>query len=289
MSKNIHLTIDIEEWYHLDYLKNYDINKHAVETIPQMIEFLDLLDRLNIKATFFTLGEIAKQNADILKEIHYRGHEIGCHGMDHDLLYNKTTAEFKDQIIEARHLVNEIIGEDVVRGYRASCFSMDREKLDVLKGCGYDYDSSYITFAEHPLYGKLDLEGYTKIDDLVYSNNNFLEFEIPTLAISKYNIPISGGGYLRLFPYGLNKLLIKKYLSENNNFIFYLHPFELTNMKLPFDSQISNKDKFRAQVGRNSNLKKLEKILKMLLNNGANFSTLGQRYNHYVKKEVEHV
>jgi polysaccharide deacetylase family protein (PEP-CTERM system associated) len=273
--KKAYLTIDIEEWYHLDYLKKYEVNKNEVETIPQIFDFLDMLDKFNIKATFFTLAELAHKNADILKDIKDRGHEIGCHGLDHELLYNKTDDEFKNQVIEGKKILDHVVGENIVRGYRASCFSMDRNKLDILKECGYSYDSSYICFAEHPLYGTLDLTGYEKIDDLTYRNGEFLEFEIPTYKFGKYNIPISGGGYLRLLPYPIISNLIKKYFRKQNNFILYLHPFELTDISLPFPNNLPIKDKFRASIGRKGNLRKLEKVLLLLLKEGAEFSTLG--------------
>lgn len=276
--KNVYLTVDIEEWYHLEYLKKYPLNKEQVETIPEIFDFLDMLDDLNIKATFFTLGEIAHKHADILRDIKDRGHAIGCHGLDHDLLYNKTDQEFKEQIIEAKKIIDDVLGEETVTGYRASCFSMERTKLDILKDCGYRYDSSYISFAEHPLYGKLDLTGYKKIDDLVYKEDNFLEFEIPTYKIGEYNIPISGGGYLRFLPYPIISLLIKKYIRNHENFIMYLHPFELTDVNLPFPNEVSFKDRFRASVGRKNNLKKLEKILVMLLKEGVQFTTFEKEY-----------
>lgn len=282
--KKAFLTIDIEEWYHLDYLKKYDLNKTEVETVPKIFEFLDLLDDLDIKATFFVLGEIAYKYADVIRDIYDRGHEIGCHGLDHDLLYDKTETQFKDEVSKAKRILNKVIGDDVVIGYRASCFSMDRVKLDSLKEVGYLYDSSYISFAQHPLYGDLDLSDYSNIDDLIYKNNNFLEFEIPTYKIGKYNIPISGGGYMRLLPYPIIRNLINKHYQKYNNFIFYLHPFELTDINLPFPKNIRFKDKFRASVGRKHNLKKLEKLLTKLKSKGVQFKTLQEEY--YLKSKV---
>src|SRR5699024_3460055 len=209
------------------------------------------------------------------------------HGLDHDLLYNKTNEEFKKQIIEAKKILESIVGEDTVLGYRASCFSMDREKLDILKECGYEYDSSYISFAQHPLYGSLDLSGYEEVDDLIYKNGSFVEFEIPTYKLGKYNIPISGGGYLRLFPYSIIKYLINNFLKTNKNFVLYLHPFELTDVALLFSKNTNFKDKTRDLIGRKGNLKKLEKILSFLLRNGIEFSTLQEEYwtiNNEVKQ-----
>jgi polysaccharide deacetylase family protein (PEP-CTERM system associated) len=276
--KTVFLTIDIEEWYHLDYLKKYEIDreKNQIETVPKIFDFLDILDRLNIKATFFVLGEIAYQYGDILRDIRDRGHEIACHGLDHELLHEKTVDDFKNEVIQAKMLLDEILGSDTIKGYRASCFSMDRKKLDILRSCGYSYDSSYISFAQHPLYGHLDLSGYNQIGDLVYEQKGFYEFEIPTIKMGKFNLPISGGGYLRLIPFHLISFLIKKYLRNNDKFILYLHPFELTDINIPFPKDIAFKDKFRAQVGRKGNLKKLEKVLLMLMEDGAEFKMIGQ-------------
>lgn len=274
--KKVYLSVDIEEWYHLDYLKTYSIDKEEVETIPKIFDFLDLLDKMHIKATFFTLAEIAYKHADILRDISDRGHVIACHGLDHDLLYNKTDEEFKNQIIEARNILNDVLGEDAVKGYRASCFSMDRNKLDILQDIGFEYDSSYISFAEHPLYGSLDLTGYQRVSDSVYKKDNFYEFEIPTSKIGKYNLPISGGGYLRLLPYPIISFLIKKHIRNNESFLLYLHPFELTDIELPFPKEVPMIDRFRASVGRKGNLKKLERILVLLQKEGVQFSTFEQ-------------
>jgi polysaccharide deacetylase family protein (PEP-CTERM system associated) len=279
--KNVFLTIDIEEWYHLDYLKKYNISRDGVETVPKIFDFLDILDKLNIRATFFVLAELAHKYADIIRDIWDRGHEIGCHGLNHELLYNKTDQEFEKEVIEARTILNKVLGKDVVKGYRASCFSMDRSKLNILNKCGYIFDSSYIKFAQHPLYGHLDLSGYEKVDDLIYVNDGFYEFEIPTLDMGKYNLPMSGGGYLRLFPLPLIKILLNKYGTEHDNFLLYIHPFELTNVKLPFQQEVHFKDKFRASVGRHSNLKKIEKILMELIKKGAEFRTMGQVVNTF--------
>jgi hypothetical protein len=40
---------------------------------------LTLLDKYNVKATFFVPADTARRHPDIVKEIHSRGHEIGHH------------------------------------------------------------------------------------------------------------------------------------------------------------------------------------------------------------------
>lgn len=270
--KYVYLTVDLEEWYDLDYLKDNDIDCE-VEVIPEIIDFLDLLDEFQIKSTFFILADTIERNSDIIREISNRGHEIACHGYDHELLYNKNSDDFKAEVSKAKELLEECTGREV-SGYRASCFSMERDKLEILKSVGYKYDSSFIKFEHHPLYRNLDLSGYEQIDDIVYKQNSHFVYEIPTLKIFKYSIPISGGGYLRLFPFWLLKILIKKYSEEKENFLIYLHPFELTDKKINLPSNVDLKSKFRFQIGRKRNFKKLRKLISFLKIQNAEFRTL---------------
>lgn len=273
--KYVYLTVDVEEWFDLNYLNKYNIKSTNTEVVPLLIDFLDLLDRLQIKATFFVLANLAERNCDIIREISGRGHEIACHGLDHGLLNEKDNETFYDEITKAKRLIENQCN-CTVNGYRASCFSLDREKLDLLIKAGFKYDSSKITFSQHPLYRDLNLDGFSLIDDLVHKKQDFFEYEIPTFNIWKLDIPISGGGYLRLLPYWLIKILLKRYRRKNKNFLLYVHPFELTDIPLPFPKDVSFKDKFRANIGRKGNLKKLKKVLLLLKKSGGEFRTLGK-------------
>ncbi len=271
--KNAILTVDVEEWYQLEYLDSEETDRKNTKMVPAILNLLDLLDQHNIKATFFILADIADEYLDIITEISDRGHEIGCHGMDHDLLHDISAEDFLNKAGTAREKLEKLLGSNVVKGYRASCFSMDRNKLDVLQDIGYTYDSSFIRFANHPLYGEIDMSGYNREQSLVYSRNGFYEFEIPTLKILKYNIPISGGGYLRLFPLFLIKILFRLYWRKDENLLFYIHPFELTDIKIPFTPKTGFIKKFRASVGRKRNCRKLEKMIKWLKAKEVRFAT----------------
>ena len=193
--KHAWLTVDLEEWYHLDYLKGYPCRESGVRVLPQIFDFLDVLDEEGVKVTFFCVAEIAAENAGILREILRRGHALGCHGMDHELLTNKGMEQFIDETKRAREMIEQAAGAPVT-GYRASCFTMERDKLEALREMGFTYDSSKIRFAQHPLYRNLDLTGFERADDLVYVDGDFTEYEIPTLEIMGYSIPISGGSFM---------------------------------------------------------------------------------------------
>ena len=271
--KKAWLTVDLEEWYHLDYLDKAVCRDTGVRTVPRIFDFLKLLDEVGVKATFFCVGEIADEYADILREIVRRGHALACHGWDHSLLTNKPEEVFIAETLRAREAIEAASGASVT-GYRAACFTMDREKLEALRRLGFNCDSSKIRFTQHPLYRNLDLEGFEEPDDLVYVREELTEYEIPTLDILKWSIPISGGGYLRLFPFWLLRMLLSAYAKKHENFTIYIHPFELTDVKLPLPKDLSLMTRFRCLVGRRGNLKKLKKVIRWLQRHGARFMTL---------------
>ncbi len=271
--KHAWLTVDLEEWYHLDYLKGYPCRESGVRVVPLIFDFLDMLDEEGVKVTFFCVAEIAAENAAILREILRRGHALGCHGLDHELLTEKSLEQFIEETREAKTMIEAAAGAPVT-GYRASCFTMERDKLDAIRQLGFTYDSSKIRFAQHPLYRNLDLIGFEQPEDLVYVERDFSEYEIPTLELFGYSIPISGGGYLRLFPFWLLRILLRLYARKHENFTIYVHPFELTSAKLPLPEELGRATRFRCLVGRRGNLKKLQKVIRWLKKRGARFTTL---------------
>ena len=90
-------------------------------------------------------------------------------------------------------------------------------------------------------------------------------------------IPISGGGYLRLFPWILMKTLITQYLKKNDLYVFYIHPFELSNLDLPsIPRSASTLTKLRFSHGRKRVLDKITKLVNLLRSKGYSFTTFSE-------------
>ena len=62
------------------------------------IDILNILDKYNIKATFFVTGNESEQGIAVLKEIVKRGHTIGVHSYSHDYkkIYSNVDAFLDD-------------------------------------------------------------------------------------------------------------------------------------------------------------------------------------------------
>ncbi|HVJ88476.1 MAG TPA: polysaccharide deacetylase family protein, partial [Labilithrix sp.] len=50
---------------------------------PMTAEYLDVLDRAGVRATFFVIGKNCEAHADALAETARRGHDVAGHGWSH--------------------------------------------------------------------------------------------------------------------------------------------------------------------------------------------------------------
>ena len=110
------------------------------------------------------------------------------------------------------------------------------------------------------------MDGFEKLSPNIYKLDNFFEFQVSTYNFLGRNIPVSGGGYLRILPWRVMKLLIKQYLRENELYVMYIHPFELSrknNPKFPKSAQWYNEIRFK--YGRHNTIKKLDLLIKLIL------------------------
>ena len=258
--KNI-LSVDLEDYY-CD-LPFEDWNKYESRVEITTKKILQLLEKYNVKATFFTLGFIAEKHPELIEDIVSKGHEISSHGYYHRDLRKITKDEFKEDLLKSLQILTHITGDKIL-GYRAPFFSITKQNFwvfDILKKY-FKYDSS-IYPVRTPLYGIPEAPRYiykmSQNDPLAESSDSdFLEippttFKIPLLG----NIPIAGGFFLRFWPINLLKWGFKKLNKEGYPAIFYIHPKDL-DPKMPRISEYAWHYYWRL----NSATKKFESLLK---------------------------
>lgn len=221
MHDSIILTFDLEEWFHLcldDDITSW--NKYEMRFKGNMEYLLEILENNNTKATFLVLGWIAKKYPEIIKEIHKKGHDIGSHSYAHELIYNQSYSEFRNDLKKSKNILEDIISDEV-QIYRAPAFSINNETvwaLDILAENGIKYDLSLFQ-------GKHSLGGISgiNIDEPFFIDTNsgkILEYPITITNLLGISFATCGGGYFRLMPY----TLIKKLLQERNYTMTYFHP-----------------------------------------------------------------
>lgn len=225
-------TVDVEDYFHVAALSK-SIDRKDWDTLAPRVDgntrrLLDLFDTHEIRVTFFVLGWVAERFPDLVREIHRRGHEVGCHGMSHELVYEQTPEQFGAETRAAKHLLEDITGT-AVSGYRAASYSItDRSlwALDTIVDAGFEYDSSVVP-VRHDLYGIPGAQA-TPHRLTTPSGQEIVEFPPTTLRILGQNVPVGGGGYFRLYPYALSKYFLRRVTGgEAQRFIFYVHPWEI--------------------------------------------------------------
>ena len=267
-------SIDVEEWYHLEYFKNSKTDKKK-SVMDGLHTFIKIVDKHNIKASFFIVGELIQTLKKTIKNLDIEGHDIGLHSYFHKRPVVQNINEFikdtKDTISEMKSIL-----PNNSFGYRSPCFAIDRERLDEVIKLGIQYDASKITQKEHPLYVNLDLDGFEKQERDIYKKDFFKVFEVSTIKFLGVNIPISGGGYLRIIPWPIYIWLLKKYLKESTFINFFIHPFELSSMNFDLPENTPYLTKFRYNYKRNKVEKRLNRIIELLKENDYNFKTFSQ-------------
>ncbi len=155
------MTCDVEDYFQVSAFEGL-VPKERWDTyecrIPRNVDrALELFDGAGIKATFFTLGWVAKRHVEVVRRIAAAGHEIASHGMQHVRVSTQNPEEFRDDVTTAKKLLEDASGQRV-RGYRAASWSIDRRTPwahRILREAGYEYSSSIYPVA-HDHYGVPD-------------------------------------------------------------------------------------------------------------------------------------
>ena len=111
--KNI-LTVDVEDWYHIcdieHVLPSSQWSRCESRVLANVEKILTLLNRFNVKATFFVLGYVAERTPEVVKIIHEEGHEVASHGYGHLQIYKQREDEFLRDLLQSKTLIEGIIG-----------------------------------------------------------------------------------------------------------------------------------------------------------------------------------
>jgi len=256
------LTIDVEDYFQVSafapYIDRSDWDSRECRVERNIGRILELLERHDVKATFFTLGWIAERYPAVVRDIVAGGHELASHGYGHQRANQLTPASFSDDIRRAKQILEALAGQEV-RGYRAPSFSIDAKNrdwaFDALARAGYRYSSSVYP-VRHDHYGMPEAPRFPH-----RPHPDVLEVPPTTVRIFSRNWPASGGGYFRLMPYAVSRRLIEHVnRHDGESAVFYFHPWEI-DVDQPRIPGINAKTRFRHYV----NIHRMEQRIACLL------------------------
>lgn len=276
--------------------------------------FLDVFDKLDIKITFFVVGQDAaiERNHKILRSIIERGHEIGNHSFHHESwLKTYSKEKIEEEIIIAEEAIEKAAGVKT-NMFRGPGFSWSNDLLEVLQKRGYLFDASILPTYISPLmrkyyFAKSKLtkeqkesrkelfgsykEGFYPLKPYKWklkSGNRLLEIPVTTMPFFKLPFHQS---YL-LYISGYSKWLMKLYLSFSIFMCritktppsYLLHPLDLIGgddvPQLSFFPGMNIKSEKKLEVFETA-ITKLKKHFDLM--------PMGEFSKHFnqVKKEIE--
>lgn len=256
--------VDLEEWFHICGVNTPYDDPATWDQAPVCVEkdtevLLAMLEEAGAKGTFLAIGWLAEKYPRLIRQISEQGHEIGCHGYYHRLIYEQSAAQFREEIRRCRNILQEISGQEVLC-FRAPGFSMKRQcfwAYPILVEEGIRIDVSIVPAPRD--HG--GVENFTPDPFLLHTKSGPLQvFPVSVMKCLGRTMPFSGGGYLRFFPMPLIEYGIRQNHNAQRPVMTYIHPREINpdQPRLP----LPVKKRFKYYIGLNSTQRKLQYLLR---------------------------
>ncbi|WP_293787700.1 polysaccharide deacetylase family protein [uncultured Pedobacter sp.] len=230
------LSFDIEEFdMPFEYGKDISFEDQIAISKAGTIAILDILDKYNVKATFFCTVTFAENIADLIKRITETGHELASHGYYH--------SDFKpEHLLQSKLKLEELSGKEIM-GYRmARMMPVDEKEIEK---AGYVYNTSI-----NPTY----LPG--RYNNFNISRTHFMKdnvLQIPASVSPLIRFPLFWLSFHNL-PLGIYKSLASWTYKKDQYLNIYFHPWEFTDLS-DFE-----RFGFPGYVRKNTGMKMIERM-----------------------------
>ena len=230
------LSFDIEEFdMPFEYHKSISFDDQISISTTGTHHILDILEKHQIKATFFSTVVFAQNAKEVIDRIIKNGHELASHGYYH--------SKFEVADLALSKIALENLSQQNINGYRMARM-MPVDKFEIAKA-GYHYNSSINPTWLPGRYNNLDKpRSYYKeagVWQLPASVSSWFRF--PLFWLSFHNLPLN-----------IYTFLAKKAIKKDGYLNVYFHPWEFTD--------ITSKERFGFPnyVSKNSGLLMIKRM-----------------------------
>jgi hypothetical protein len=240
MKPTILLSYDVEEFdMPMEYGGNIDLQTQLAISTEGMHRLLALLEKYNVKCTFYCTATYAIHRKELIMEWHQKGFEIASHGYYH--------SQFKEADLLASREVLEDIIQDRVYGYRMA--RMMPLNINAVKEAGYLYNSSLNPTWIPGRYNNL------KRPRTMFNEGETIQ--LPASVTPSLRIPLFWLGFHN-YPLNLYLRFCDQVLHKDGYANIYFHPWEF------IDYSGIGGAKYPNYVIRNSGDKMLERTEKLI-------------------------
>ena len=250
-------SIDLE-----DVRMMFEGGERFAERVPAMTEkYLEFLRRHQAKATFFVVGQTARQYPSLIRSIAAEGHELGCHTDRHTPLTKLDLSSFRDDLSRNIEALSAA-GVSRVLGFRAPILSLVKETqwaYEVLAALGFSYSSSVLP-APNPLFG---WSGFGPSPRRV---SGIIEIPVTIRSGFPPRVPFGAGTYFRILPWPLIRRDFAAAARVKLPVVGYFHPYDIDTGQERFMHPGINNSWFYNQlmyIGRTRVLPRLERVMSM--------------------------
>ncbi|TCC99083.1 DUF3473 domain-containing protein [Pedobacter frigidisoli] len=206
------LSFDIEEFdMPFEYGKDISFADQIAISRAGTIAILDILDKYEVKATFFCTVTFAENVPDLIKRITETGHELASHGYYH--------SDFKpEHLLQSKLRLEKLSGKEIT-GYRmARMMPVDEKEIEK---AGYTYNTSI-----NPTYLPGRYNNFN-ISRTYFKKENVLQ--IPASVSPIIRFPLFWLSFHNL-PLGIYKSLSSWTYKKDKYLNVYFHPWEFTDL-----------------------------------------------------------
>lgn len=262
------LAIHLEEWFHSRLFAAYASAGRPERRLAWALEpLLALLERRDVRATFFVLGDVLRRHPGLVRRLHEQGHEIASYGWRPRLVRDLAPELFARDLTAFDRLAAESLPVEEIVGFRAFGFSLDATTgwaLEALRRHGYRYDAS-LHPARTPWYGAAGtpLAPYrpTPAEPLVdHPAETFREFPPTACTVGGLVLPLTGGLGLRATPLPMLQAALAQVRRAGRPVTLYLAPWE-TDPATPIPPGAPLWARAAARLGVRRTLQKLDALL----------------------------
>lgn len=206
------LSFDLEEFdIPLEYGGTLSLDEQLDVTTHGCTALLDMLDRLDVTATFFITGVFADARHDLLQRIAAK-HEVASHGLEHSNFQNRHLAE-------SRELLQRLTDQPVTGFRRARLADTDS---DAIRDAGYTYDSSI-----NPTYLPGRYNHLSQPRSLHQMKNGLWQLPISTMPYTRFPLFWLS---LKNLPLPMLNMMARLAIKHDGYLNTFAHPWEFADL-----------------------------------------------------------